>query len=138
MKLKLISFSVLTIFAFMAQLKPSEGLNLEVSMNAAKDVEADTSSEFYTGDTAYGRSSLLKNSTGQATLSCTVLIIIVILTIRIRPSYVFVRLKVLTVLASNQLFLAQECSGPNSVHSGPILLKDSNVQQDFLNVPEQG
>ena len=70
MKLKLISFSVLTIFAFMAQLKPSEGLNLEVSINAAKDVEADTSSEFYTGDTAYGRSSLLKNlTTGQATLS---------------------------------------------------------------------
>ena len=73
--MKLISFSALTIFAFVAQLKPSEGLNLEVSINAAKDVEADTSSEFYTGDTAYGRSSLLKNlTTGQATLSHTVLI----------------------------------------------------------------
>ena len=61
--MKLISFSALTIFASMAQLKPSEGLQLEVSINAAKDVEADTSSEFYTGDT--GRSSFLKNSTGQ-------------------------------------------------------------------------
>ena len=69
--MKLISFSALTIFAFMAQLKPSDGLNLEVSINAAKDVEADTSSEFYIGDTAaYSRSSLLKNlTTGQATLS---------------------------------------------------------------------
>ena len=55
----------------MAQLKPSKGLQLEVSINAAKDVEADTSSEFYIGDTAaYSRSSLLKNlTTGQATLS---------------------------------------------------------------------
>ena len=88
MKMKLISFSALTIFAFMAQLKPSEGLNLEVSINAAKDVEVDTRSEFYPGDTAYGRSSLLKNlTTGQTTLSYTVLIKVVILNIRIWPSY---------------------------------------------------
>ena len=40
-KMKLTTFCALTIFAAMAQLKPSEGLNLEVSINAAKDIETD-------------------------------------------------------------------------------------------------
>ena len=39
--MKLTTFCALTIFAAMAQLKPSEGLNLEVSINAAKDIETD-------------------------------------------------------------------------------------------------
>ena len=40
-KMKLTTFCALTIFAAMAQLKPSEGLNLEVSINAAKDIQTD-------------------------------------------------------------------------------------------------
>ena len=39
--MKLTTFCALIIFAAMAQLKPSEGLNLEVSINAAKDIETD-------------------------------------------------------------------------------------------------
>ena len=40
-KMKLTTFCALIIFAAMAQLKPSEGLNLEVSINAANDIQTD-------------------------------------------------------------------------------------------------
>ena len=43
--MKLTTFCALIIFAAMAQLKPSEGLNLEVSINVAKDIETDIGSK---------------------------------------------------------------------------------------------
>ena len=39
--MKLKTFCALIIFAALAQLKPSEGLNLEVSIIAEKDIETD-------------------------------------------------------------------------------------------------
>ena len=56
------------VFAALTQLKPSKGLNLEVSINTAKDVEADMGPEFYPGNST-NRSGLEDFSTGQATLS---------------------------------------------------------------------
>ena len=66
--MKLTKLYALSIFAALTQLKPSKGLNLEVSINAAKDVEADMGPEFYAGNSTK-RSGLEDLSTGQATLS---------------------------------------------------------------------
>ena len=64
-----LTFPALTIFAALAQLRPSKGLNLEVSINAVKDGAEDLGPEFYTGNTSYSRSSLEDFTTGQANIS---------------------------------------------------------------------
>ena len=64
-----LTFPALTIFAALAQLKHSKGLNLEVSINAAKDGGAVMGPELYTGNTTYSRSSLEDFTTGQANIS---------------------------------------------------------------------
>ena len=63
-----LTFPALTIFAALAQLRPSKGLNLEVSINAAKDGAEDLGPEFYTGNTTNSRSSLEDFTTGQANI----------------------------------------------------------------------
>ena len=65
--MKLTKLYALSIFAALNQLKPSVGLNLEVSINAAKDVKADMDPEFYAGNST-NRSGLEDFSPGQATL----------------------------------------------------------------------
>ena len=57
-KMNLTTFCALTIFAAMAQLKPSEGLNLEVSINAAKDIETDIGRR--TPTNLYGRTKAVQ------------------------------------------------------------------------------
>ena len=68
MEMKLI-FPALTIFAALAQLKSSKGLNLEVSINTANDGAADMGPELFPGNTTYSRSSLGDFTTGQANIS---------------------------------------------------------------------
>ena len=64
-----LTFPALTIFAALAQLKPSKGLKLEVSIIAAHDGTADMGPELYPGNTTYSRSSLGDFTTGQANIS---------------------------------------------------------------------